>query len=153
MKRLLLILACLILAGCGPTESKKSTQFTEQWRPKSSLSKTQALVSASFLSSTIPDSQVYAVAETHSMEPILWGNMYVVVESVKIADIRRGDIILWRKTPESQSIIHTCIHNSGTRLTIKGYNNFSGDNQANQFITESNLVGRYIGHVVFDPLK
>lgn len=151
--RYLLLLVCLILVGCGPTESKKSTQFNEQWRPKSSLSKTQALVSASFLSSTIPDSQVYAVAETHSMEPILWGNMFVVVEKVKIADVQRGDIILWKKTPDGTPIIHTCIHNSGTRLTIKGYNNFAGDNKANQFITESNLVGRYVGHVVFDPTK
>jgi signal peptidase I len=139
----------LLLVGCTP--KKPEIAFDEQWRPKSSLSRAQALTAANMMAFSIPDSKVYAVAETHSMEPILWGNIYVVVEPVKIVNVQRGDIILWRNMPESIPIIHTCIHNSGTRLTIKGYNNFQGDNQENKFITESNLVGRYVGHVVFDP--
>lgn len=85
------------------------------------------------------------------MEPIIWGNCYIIAEKVRIEDIKAGDIILYRRG--NKVILHTCVGNHGGRLTMKGYNNFAGDNDANFFITEDEVVGRYVGHIVFDPLK
>lgn len=89
------------------------------------------------------------------MEPILWGNFYIVAEKVKVSDIKIGDIILYRLSPDGPIILHTCVGNSGGRLVLKGYNNFDNDNSANvnRFITEENVVGRYVGCVVFDPTR
>lgn len=143
----LLLGGVFALIGCRPTSNTN-----EIWRPKSSLSKAEAYVAAVTLASAIPDSQVYSVAETHSMEPILWGNIFVVAEKVEVEDVKVGDILIWRRS-DGLLVIHTCIGTTGTRLTIKGYNNFTGDNQANKFITRTELVGRYVGHVVFDPFK
>lgn len=155
MRRLLpLLFVLFVLTGCAPKDSvapNGTSSYDETWRAKSSLSRAQAFAAATTLSTVIADSKVWSVQETHSMEPIIWGNCYLVAEPVKVEDIRPGDIILYKRG--SKVILHTCVGNSAGRLTMKGYNNFDGDNQPNQFITQDEVVGRYVGQIVFDPNK
>ena len=126
--------------------------FDEVWRPKSSLPRWQAEFLANKVASLIPGARYYPIQETHSMEPILWGNCFIIVETkVKIGDIKRGDILVYRHPLTKILTLHTCIGNHGGRLTMKGYNNFDTDNHENVFITETDVVGRYVGHIVFDP--
>lgn len=89
------------------------------------------------------------------MEPILWGNFYIVAEKVKVVDIQVGDIILYWNQNKTMIILHTCLGNSAGRLTLKGYNNYISDNQANpnRFVTEEDVVGRLVATIVFDPNK
>lgn len=152
MIRLFLIFLVFTLSACGPNIVSPSSapSFNQVWRPKSSLSRAQAEKLAWIAARSIGGA-AYSVEETHSMEPIIWGNAYLIVEKVSISDIRPGDIILFRRG--SLIIVHTCIGNHGGRLTMKGYNNFDGDNQSSQFITQDEVVGRYVGQIVFDPTK
>ncbi len=155
-KLLVTLAAIFLMLGCSPSSPDPATpqsDYSQVWRPKSSLSRARALAAANALASTIPGSKVYSIQETHSMEPILWGNFFLVAEKVSVSDIKRGDIVLYKRG--SKIILHTCIGNSAGRLTMKGYNNFDSDNSAspNNFITEEDVVGRYVGCVVFDPTK
>ncbi len=140
--RILLVMA-LALAGCSKRDN-------EGRRPTSSLHKATAYAVALHAAAAIK-AQVYEVTETHSMEPILFGNIYVLAEPVQIAGVKVGDIILWRKMPGQIPRLHQVYSNNGIRLGVAGANNYSNDNTESSFITDADLVGRYVGHVVFDP--
>lgn len=139
----IVIIAALAIAGCA----KRSN---EERRPTSSRPKATAFLAANAAASVM-GATVYSVAETHSMEPVLYGNTYVLVEPVRIAAVKVGDIILWRKSPVVPPIIHQVYSTNGLRLGVAGVNNFRSDNSDTTFITDADLVGRYVGQIVFDP--
>lgn len=154
LARLILIASLLLFSACGDSHSvapNGAASYDETWRSKSSLSHSQAKVAADHAAATIVGARVWSVEETHSMEPIIWGNCYIIAEPVKVTDIKVGDIILYRRG--GKVILHTCIGNVGGRLTMKGYNNFGPDKQPNFFITGEDVMGRYVGQVIFDPNK
>ena len=139
----IVVVVTLAIAGC----SKRSN---EERRPTSSLHKATAYAVALHAATAIK-AEVYDVTETHSMEPILFGNIYVLAEPVRIAQVKVGDIILWRKTPGQIPRLHQVYSNTGIRLGVAGANNFSNDNSLTYFITDEDLVGRYVGQILFDP--
>lgn len=140
----LVIATALILAGCGKTPN-------EQKRPSSSLTREGATRLASRVVASLPSLSFYSVTETHSMEPVIYGNSIVLTEPVSIADVQVGDIILWRKGAIQVPRMHQVYSTDGIRLGVRGVNNLRSDNTDSSFITDSDLVGRYVGHLVFHP--
>lgn len=140
------VMALLLLFGCGKTPN-------EERRPTSSLNSSLALLMAQAACSASPGLVPYSVAETHSMEPVIFGNAIVLAERVRIQNVRKGDIILWRKGLLQAPRLHQVYSNNGIRLGVRGVNNLQSDNTDSYFITDDDLVGRYVAQIVFDPAK
>lgn len=87
------------------------------------------------------------------MEPVIFGNAIVLAERVRIQNVRKGDIILWRKGLLQAPRLHQVYSNNGIRLGVRGVNNLQSDNTDSYFITDDDLVGRYVAQIVFDPAK
>jgi hypothetical protein len=81
-----------------------------------------------------------------SNEPVIWGNTIVLYEPVGIKQVRVGDFIIYRRG-SGGLVMHQCIANDGVRLILKGANNGKADLP----VTEDELVGRYVGLIIYDP--
>lgn len=72
------------------------------------------------------------------MKPTLDESSVVTIERVGFAELRRGDIIIYRNSA-GVPIIHRLYEQHGTRWLVLGDNNSSIDMEA---VTASNFVGR-----------
>jgi hypothetical protein len=141
----LVLAALFFVAAC-------SKQPNEDRRPTSSLSRGVATALAYAAQRAHPSLTVHSVSETHSMEPVIYGNVIALAEPARIGAIVKGDIILWGNGTQPVRM-HQVYSNDGIRLGVRGVNNLTSDNSDTHFITDTDLIGRYVGHFVFDPNK
>ena len=123
-----LILACILMSGCG--QPKPSTN--------SSLDRKQTERVASAAAFAMRGT-VCRIAATGSMEPVLNGNSYVVIEKCTLKDIGIGDIIAYTQS-DGRNIVHRVIE-TGAELWTRGDANNTNDPEK---VTNSNLMGRVV---------
>ena len=122
------VLAALFLSGCtSPTPVA----------PQSNLSRENALAMAQRTADAM-GGRVFTIAPTGSMKPTLDENSVVAVESVYFAQLRQGDIVIYRDAA-GVPIVHRLYQQAGTRWLVLGDNNSAVDHEA---VTPANLVGR-----------
>jgi hypothetical protein len=142
-----LLILCLLFAGCAPRPN-------DQKRPTSSLTKVEAVRMADTLCRIHAGLGWAEVTETHSMEPVVYGNFIIVYESVRIKDVKGGDIVMHSGAARNgHSILHQVYSNNGVRLGVAGVNNTANDNTDTHFLTDSDIDGRWIASIAFDPTK
>lgn len=105
--------------------------------PRSSVSREHALSLAQMTAATV-GGQVFTVAPTGSMKPTLDESSVVTVERVVFAELRAGDIVIYRNS-NGLAIIHRLYEQHGQSWLVLGDNNGSVDREA---VTSHNLVGR-----------
>ena len=81
---------------------------------------------------------VYTVAPTGSMKPTLDESSVVTVEKIAFAELRQGDIVIYRSLTGTP-IIHRLYEQHGDRWLVLGDNNASIDRES---VTSANLLGR-----------
>jgi signal peptidase I len=124
-----LTLACILLVGCGqPTQPSTN----------SSLDKKQTERVAGAAAYAIGGT-VCRIADTGSMEPVLNGNSYVVIEKCAVKDVGLGDIVAFTQS-DGRHIVHRVI-DTGTELRTRGDANNYTDSEA---VTTSNIMGRVV---------
>lgn len=132
--RIALALLFATLAGCGkPPEPAWAT---------SSLPLPEALYLASVLSAEIPGGRVSTVADTRSMVPAMGYNAVLVSELVRVADLRRGDVVVFAR--DGGTIVHRVIDSGPGWVQTKG----DALARADPFrVSDRELVGRVVAQV------
>lgn len=125
------ILAGVFATGC----STAPTPGTEA--PRSSVSRDHAVSLAQIAASNV-GGQVFTVAASGSMKPTLDENSIVTIETVPFAELRKGDIIIYRNR-QGVPIIHRLYEETNGRWLVLGDNNAALDREA---VTADNIVGR-----------
>lgn len=105
--------------------------------PQSNLSRESALAMAQRTADAM-GGRVFTIAPTGSMKPTLDENSVVAVESVFFAQLRQGDIVIYRDA-SGVPIVHRLYQQTGTSWLVLGDNNTAVDHEA---VTPANLVGR-----------
>jgi signal peptidase I len=124
------LVSILALAtGCSTTGQTSA--------PRSSVSREHALTLANITAQTV-GGEVFTIAPTGSMKPTLDESSVVAVEKVPFAQLRQGDIVIYR-SGSGAPIIHRLYEQHGNRWLVLGDNNGSIDREA---VTEANFVGR-----------
>lgn len=119
----------LAFGGCastGPTSA-----------PRSAVSRENALTLAQLTANTV-GGQVFTVAPTGSMKPTLDESSVVAVEKVAFAELRQGDIVIYRSV-SGFPIVHRLYQQHGDSWLVLGDNNGTIDREA---VTAANFVGR-----------
>lgn len=119
-----------MLSGCSTAPQASSA-------PRSSVSRDHALSLANLTARTV-GGEVFTVAATGSMKPTLDESSVVTIERVSFAELRRGDIIIY-KSSAGVPIIHRLYEQHGERWLVLGDNNSTIDTEA---VTSRNFVGR-----------
>lgn len=122
------VLAALFLSGCTSTAPVA---------PQSNLSRENALAMAQRTADAM-GGRVFTIAPTGSMKPTLDENSVVAVETVDFAQLRQGDIVIYRDAA-GVPIVHRLYQQTGVRWIVLGDNNPAVDHEA---VTPANLVGR-----------
>ena len=105
--------------------------------PRSNVTRQNALALARHVATTI-GGQVYAVAPTGSMLPVLDEGSIVTVEKVSFDRLRAGDIIIYRDSA-GKAVIHRLYEHHGDRWFVLGDNNTSIDPES---LSRENFLGR-----------
>lgn len=94
--------------------------------------------------SGLKDVDVYPVQPTGSMEPTINGNSLLLVRPIRFADLRKGDVIVFRAPKDGYLVVHRIwgISSGGSVLITRGDNNKSNDPW---FVTEKLVVGLVVG--------
>ena len=122
------VLAALFLSGCTSPAPVA---------PQSNLSRESALAMAQRTADAM-GGRVFTIAPTGSMKPTLDENSVVAVETVYFAQLRQGDIVIYRDAA-GVPIVHRLYQQAGTRWLVLGDNNSAVDHEA---VTPANLLGR-----------
>ena len=125
----LAVVCALLVTGCSSPSPSSA--------PRSNVSREHALSLARMTANTV-GGQVFTVAPTGSMKPTLDESSVVTVEQVPFAELRKGDIVIYR-SGNGSPIIHRLFEQHGSRWLVLGDNNGTVDREA---VTEHNLVGR-----------
>lgn len=133
--RLMFASALLVLAGLHT--GCATTGGTATVAPRSSVSRDHALSLAQLTANAV-GGQVYTVAPTGSMKPTLDESSVVTVEKIGFAELRRGDIVIYRSVTGAP-VIHRLYQQSGDRWLVLGDNNPAIDREA---VCSANLLGR-----------
>ncbi len=133
----LLLAAAAIALGLFQTGCATSASSSAGVAPRSSVSRDHAL-SLARLTATAVGGEVYTIAATGSMKPTLDESSVVTVEKVPFADLRKGDIIIYRSA-SGGPVIHRLYHKNGDKWLVLGDNNPTIDREA---VTSANLLGR-----------
>ncbi len=107
-------------------------------------SKTLALLSAQARAKDIGGT-VCEVANTHSMEPVLLGGDYIVVDPrVAYTDVRLGQVITYQATwtaSDAPPVAHRALVRDSGGLLVGG-DNVDGQHPENQWrVTQTNYIG------------
>lgn len=134
-----LLRTMVVLAGIVATATFTgcSTVPEAGTAPRSSVSREHALSLAQITASTV-GGQVFTIAATGSMKPTLDESSVVTAEKVPFAQLRRGDIIIYRSAA-GFPIIHRLYEQHGESWLVLGDNNGAVDREA---VTPDNFMGR-----------
>ncbi len=66
-------------------------------------------------------------AKGYSMKPSIRNNDIIKVSRVSPQGISKGDIVLYRKNPDSQVVVHRIIKKKGQRFLLRGDNQYESD--------------------------
>lgn len=134
MKRIVAALAiCVALVGCGP--KRLDPPLLTYDTPL--LTKLSAVAHASSA-----NARYYEVADTHSMEPTLWGGDYIVVSSVPYDELKVGQIITYQADwlpPTAPPVTHRLVMKTGLGWVLSGDNNARSEPQWR--VTSKNYIG------------
>ena len=132
-----LAFASALLALAGLHTGCATTGSTASVAPRSSVSRDHALALAQLTANAV-GGQVFTVAPTGSMKPTLDESSVVTVEKVAFAELRRGDIVIYRSLGGSP-VIHRLYEQSGDSWLVLGDNNTAIDRES---VRPANLLGR-----------
>jgi signal peptidase I len=121
----------IVLAGCT---TNSNVAFAA---PRSTVTRAKALNLAKQVAESI-DGRVYAVAPSGSMLPTLDEGSIVTVEKVTLAELKRGDIVIYRNS-SGMVVIHRLYERHENRWFVLGDNNPSIDRDT---VSSQNLIGR-----------
>ncbi len=123
--------AALLLSGCTTSAPVVMTA------PQSNLSRACAVQMAQ-RTAEAAGGNVFMVAPTGSMKPTLDENSVVAVERVFFAQLRHGDIVIYRSA-SGQPIVHRLHAQIQNNWQVLGDNNSAVDRE---LVTPANLLGR-----------
>jgi len=126
-----LVAVALILSGCTTSAPVAMTA------PQSNLSRASAVQMAQ-RTAEAAGGNVFMVAPTGSMKPTLDENSVVAVERVFFAQLRQGDIVIYRSAA-GQPIVHRLRAQVQNNWQVLGDNNSAVDRE---MVTPANLLGR-----------
>ena len=132
-----LALLALALAGCGPRRIDPPTLRYDSVL----LAGLSAVAHARDVGGV-----TYQVADTHSMEPTLWGGDVIVVAPTPFAELRAGQIITYRATwlpANSPPVTHRLAQRDGLGWILSGDNNAHYESFAR--VTADNYLGLVVG--------
>lgn len=92
-----------------------------------------------------PGAAEYLVANTHSMEPALWGNDIIIVDRPPFDSIKLGDIILdhgtWQKENDPPEC-HRAVAKDIGGILVEG-DNVDANHLENRYrVTDKNYIGK-----------
>lgn len=137
MKRLILAAICLLIAGCTPKRLDPPTLTYDT----PTLTRLSAVAHANSIFG-----KVYSVADTHSMEPTLWGGDYIVVAATPYDELRLGQIIAYQAEwlpPTAVPVVHRLAQQTGLGWILSGDNNARSEPQWR--VTSKNYIGLVVG--------
>ncbi len=136
----LLVVLCSI--GCSPKRVDPPTYYE--------TSPTAAFVAAN-LHATETGGFVWAVADTHSMEPLIWGGDFVVTKNVPFKSLKVGQPIAYMAqwAPKGPPVCHRIVMQDSYGFLVSGDNvkpdiDENGRNrhsEASYRVTEENYLG------------
>jgi hypothetical protein len=136
VKRWLPVLALLALAGCGPRPDKNIVLW-EQPAPQ---------IAAQAHASEI-NGRAFLVLPTGSMEPLITGGDWVVVDlRVKYEQIQKGDIVQYQANwlpPTAPTVIHMAAAKLGDKWIMDGINNAHYE-RGSQMLTRADYRGKVV---------
>lgn len=137
MTRFLIIALCLALAGCAPKRLDPPTLTYDT----PILTELSARAHASTINGTL-----YLVADTHSMEPTLWGGDFVVVSAAPYDELKLGQIITYQadwQPAGAPPVTHRLAQKDRFGWIMSGDNN--ARYEPHWRVTTSNYIGLVVG--------
>jgi len=122
--------AALFSGGCA-------TSRTASIAPRSNVSREHAL-SLAQATANVVGGEVFTVSATGSMKPTLDEGSVVTIERVQFAQLRKGDIVIYRNA-SGTPVVHRLYDCTNGRWLVLGDNNPSVDRES---VDATNLVGR-----------
>lgn len=129
-------LTLLLVAGC----SKQPSTFTPTLTPPDGT-RAAVIVDAAMWAAGNPDRYYAAVADTHSMEPIINKNSVVLCVRNTGQSIRPGLVAVFNRG-DTPRVLHTIAAVSGDSAYFSGYNNKSSDGWFPRSSIEGFVVGQ-----------
>ncbi len=124
-------LLALGLSGCASSATTTGTA------PHSTVSRDNALALARHVADSI-GGRVYAIAPSGSMIPTLDAGSIVTIETVPLAKLRKGDIVIYRNT-SGLAVIHRLYEKHDNLWYVLGDNNATVDHE---MVSAGNFIGR-----------
>jgi signal peptidase I len=131
------VLTGLILGAGALMSGGCATSRTASIAPRSNVSREHALTLAQLAANAV-GGEVFTVSATGSMKPTLDEGSVITIERVQFAQLRKGDIVIYRNA-SGTPVVHRLYECTNGRWLVLGDNNPSVDRES---VNATNLVGR-----------